>query len=98
MRLANPEIVEASTILESGYEASPNLPGVSADVSRPDRVRVRFLDAEGEDTEREFTGLWARSVQHQIDHLDGRLYVDRLGPVKRRMLVAKALKRSRRRG
>lgn len=96
VRMANPEVLHASVKLRSHEEASPNLPGVSAVIERPRAVTVRFLNAAGEVEERDFVGLWATSVQHQIDHLDGRLYVDRLSPLKRRMLVAKAAKLSRR--
>lgn len=96
LRMANPEVLHASVKLRSHEEASPNLPGVSAVIERPRAVTVRFLNAAGEVEERDFVGLWATSVQHQIDHLDGRLYVDRLSPLKRRMLVAKAAKLSRR--
>ena len=96
VRMANPEVLHASVKLRAHEEASPNLPGVSAVIERPRAVTVRFLNAAGEVEERDFVGLWATSVQHQIDHLDGRLYVDRLSPLKRRMLVAKAAKLSRR--
>ena len=89
-------MLHASVKLRSHEEASPNLPGVSAVIERPRAVTVRFLNAAGEVEERDFVGLCATSVQHQIDHLDGRLYVDRLSPLKRRMLVAKAAKLSRR--
>ena len=67
-------------------------PGVSAVISRPRAVTVRFLNAEGEMEERDFVNLWATSVQHQIDHLNGKLFFDHLGPVKRKMLIAKAEK------
>ena len=96
VRMANPEVLHASVKVRSHEEASPNLPGVSALIERPRAVTVRFLNAAGEVEERDFVGLWATSVQHQIDHLDGRLYVDRLSPLKRRMLVAKAAKLARR--
>ena len=96
VRMANPEVLHASVKVRSHEEASPNLPGVSAVIERPRAVTVRFLNAAGEVEERDFVGLWATSVQHQIDHLDGRVYVDRLSPLKRRMLVAKAAKLARR--
>ncbi|MEL6677350.1 MAG: peptide deformylase [Pseudomonadota bacterium] len=98
IRLANPEILHASEILRDHEEASPNIPGLSAKVTRPRAVTVRFLNAEGEVKEQDFVGLWATSVQHQIDHLDGKLFVDRLGPVKRKMLLAKHTKRMKRAG
>ncbi|MHA7851776.1 peptide deformylase [Roseovarius sp.] len=92
VRMANPEILHASIELRSHEEASPNLPGVSAAIKRPRAVTVRFLNADGEMEERDFVGLWATSVQHQIDHLEGRLFVDRLSKVKRDMLLRKARK------
>ena len=73
VRMANPEILHESVQLRSHEEASPNLPGVSAMIERPRAVTVRFLNDAGQIEERDFVGLWATSVQHQIDHLDGRL-------------------------
>lgn len=96
VRMANPEILHASVKLRSHDEASPNLPGVFARIERPRAVTVRFLNAEGVIEERDFVGLWATSVQHQIDHLAGRVYVDHLTPLRRRMLVAKSAKLARR--
>ena len=92
VRMANPEILHASVHLREHQEASPCLPGVSAVIERPRAVTVRFLNASGEVEERDFVGLWATSVQHQIDHLQGRMYFDRLGRVKRDMLLRKARK------
>ena len=96
VRMANPEVLHASVQFRSHDEASPNLPGVFAPVSRPRAVTVRFLNEVGEVEERDFVGLWATSVQHQIDHLDGRMYVDHLSPLRRKMLVAKSAKLARR--
>ena len=93
--LADPQVIEAATEFASGEEASPCLPGVSARVARPVRVLVRYLDAAGAVAEREFEGLWARSLLHQIDHLDGRMYFDRLSAVKRDMLLRRAGKHAR---
>lgn len=90
--MANPEVLHASVKLREHEEASPNLPGVSAVVSRPRAVTVRFLNAAGEVEERDFVDLWATSVQHQIDHLAGRMYFDRLSRLKRDMLLRKAKK------
>ncbi|MCZ0962746.1 peptide deformylase [Paracoccus benzoatiresistens] len=96
VRMANPKVLHASVQFRSHDEASPNLPGVFAPVSRPRAVTVRFLNEMGEVEERDFVGLWATSVQHQIDHLDGRMYVDHLSPLRRKMLVAKSAKLARR--
>ncbi|MFQ6774103.1 peptide deformylase [Cereibacter sphaeroides] len=98
IRLANPEILHASGQFREHDEGSPNLPGASAVVSRPRAVTVRFLNEAGETEERDFVDIWATSVQHQIDHLDGRLYIDRLSPLKRKMVVAKSEKYLRRVG
>jgi len=92
VRMANPVILHASAQLREHDEASPNLPGVSARISRPRAVTVQFLNADGALEERDFVGLWATSVQHQIDHLAGRMYFDRLGRVKRDMLLRRARK------
>ncbi len=90
--MANPEILHASGQLRDHDEASPNLPGVSAIISRPRAVTVRFLNADGVIEDRDLVNLWATSVQHQIDHLNGHMYFDRLSPLKRKMLIAKSAK------
>lgn len=92
--MANPEILYESAQPRDHQEASPNLPGVSAKITRPRAVTVRYLNAAGEMEEREFVNLWATSVQHQIDHLNGKMYFDRLGRVKRDMLLRKARKQA----
>lgn len=88
--MANPEVLHASERMRTHDEASPNLPGVSAVIARPRAVTVRFLNAGGAIEERDFVNLWATSVQHQIDHLDGRMYFDRLSRLKRDMLLRRA--------
>ena len=90
IRMANPEILHASAVMRPHDEASPNLPGVHATIERPRAVTVRFLNADGALEEREMVGLWSTSVQHQIDHLDGRMFFDRLSRVKRDMLLRRA--------
>ncbi|MFK7869672.1 MAG: peptide deformylase [Roseobacter sp.] len=92
IRLANPEVIDASAILNSHEEASPCLPGVYAAIKRPRGVRVRFMDETGAIREQDFVGLEATSVQHQIDHLAGKLYFHRLSKVKRDMLLKRAKK------
>lgn len=95
IRMANPEILHASVQLREHDEASPNLLGVSAKIERPRAVTVRYLDEHGIWDRRDFVGLWATSVQHQIDHLQGKMYFDRLGKVKRDMLLKRAQKLAR---
>jgi peptide deformylase len=96
VRMANPVLLEASAETSEHDEGSPNLPGLWAKVTRPARVRLGYLDETGEEAERWFEGLWAASAQHQLDHLEGRMFFDRLKPVKRRMLLDKARKLERR--
>lgn len=93
VRMANPEILHASGQLRSHEEASPNLPGVSATIDRPRAVTVRFIGSNGTVQDQDFVGLWATSVQHQIDHLNGRMYFDHLSRPKRDMLLRRARKR-----
>ncbi len=92
IRLANPRVVAASAEMRAHDEASPNLPGVWARLERPARVTVAFLDETGTEATREFEGLWSTSAQHQIDHLDGRLYIDRLSKLRRDMVLKRARK------
>lgn len=92
IRMANPEILHASAELREHDEASPNLPGVSAIIKRPRAVTVKFMNDKGIIDRRDFVGIWATSVQHQIDHLNGKLYFDHLSRVKRTMLIKKAQK------
>ncbi|MEM9434241.1 MAG: peptide deformylase [Pseudomonadota bacterium] len=95
IRMANPEILHASEFLREHEEGSPNLDGLSAKVSRPRAVTVRFLNSEGIYDRRDFVDLWATSVQHQIDHLDGKMYFDHLSRTKRDMLLKKYAKMAR---
>jgi len=91
--LANPQILSTSEELHTRAEASPCLLGVEADITRPNAVSVRYLGEAGMIERRDFEGLEARSVQHQIDHLAGRMYFDNLGRVKRDMLLRRARKK-----
>ena len=95
VRMANPQVLHASTRMRDHDEASPNLPGVWATISRPRAVTVRFLNEAGEQEERDFVGLWATSVQHQIDHLNGKLFIDYLKPLRRQMITRKMQKLKR---
>ena len=92
IRLANPVVLDASALMNDYEEASPNLPGVSAKIKRPRGVTVQYLDETGSLTRRDFVGLEATSVQHQIDHLAGRMYFDNLSRMRRDMLLRKAKK------
>ncbi|MEL7460095.1 MAG: peptide deformylase [Pseudomonadota bacterium] len=92
IRMADPDVVWASEDTKPWDEASPCLPGIAAKIIRPDRVRVAFTHQAGVRREQDFVGLWSVSVQHQIDHLAGRLFIDRLSRTKRQMLLKKVQK------
>jgi peptide deformylase len=86
--LINPRILEASG-KETGEEGCLSVPEIFADVTRPDRVILEALDADGVLYQRELIGLPARAVQHEIDHLDGILFLDHLSMLKRKRLIAR---------
>ena len=92
--VANPQVLHASVELRSHEEASPNLPGVSAQIKRPRAITARFLVSQGALQTKDFVGLWATSLQHQIDHLNGKMYFDHLSKTRRDMLLRKARKLS----
>ena len=91
--LINPRVVEASKDTEKGEEGCLSIPGLAAAVERPAHVVVEGLDRDGNPMRVEGGGLLARCLQHEIDHLDGVLFIDRVGPLKRKMLLQKWKKR-----
>ena len=93
--LINPEIIAASNELATREEGCLSLPNQYADVTRPDGVRVRFQDAAGRMRTEDMEGLLATCVQHEIDHLNGVLFVDHLSTLKRNMLVRRLAKEQR---
>ncbi|MEX2496163.1 MAG: peptide deformylase [Woeseia sp.] len=92
--LINPEILEKDGVAVS-EEGCLSVPGYYEEVERADRIRVRFLDRQGEPQEQEFGGLLAICVQHEVDHLNGRLFVDYLSEAKRQR-IRKKLQKERR--
>ena len=91
-KMINPEIVASSqerSVLEEGCLSIPNQ---TADVERPAHVDVRYLDVDGNEQMLHCEGLLAACVQHEIDHLDGVLFIDHISRLKRDMIVRKALK------
>ncbi len=91
----NPEIIarSGSQVCEEGCLS---VPGIYAEVDRADKITVRALGLDGEPFEMEADGLMAVCIQHEIDHLDGKVFVDYLSPLKRRM-VEKRLKKQKQR-
>ena len=98
--LFNPKVLWRSEDLTSYEEGCLSIPEQYADISRPAGVRVEWLDHTGARQEEQFAGLWSTCVQHEIDHLDGKLFIDYLGPLKRQMITRKMekLKREMARG
>lgn len=78
IKMINPEIIERSEILEEDVEGCLSLPGFNGTVLRPEEVRLRYTDEMGEDHEAQARGLFARCICHEIDHLDGILFRDRV--------------------
>ena len=93
MALVNPRIVERSADRVRGEEGCLSIPGVSEVVERSARVVVEALDGGGEPVRIEAEDEFARCLQHEIDHLDGILYIDHLSPLKRKMLLDRYRKR-----
>ena len=93
--LINPTIVAASDELATREEGCLSLPGQYAEVTRPARVTVRYQDPEGARRELSAEGLLSACVQHEIDHLDGVLFVDRLSALKRNMILRRLAKEQR---
>ncbi len=90
--LINPVVVEQSDDEVAEEEGCLSLPGVRADVLRPERVKVNAFDQRGQEINIDAGGLEARCLQHEIDHLDGRMFIDRLNHAKQ-MLLRPQLKR-----
>jgi peptide deformylase len=92
MVLVNPEIVAASQEIATREEGCLSLPNQFADVTRPAVVKVRWMDLTGAKREIEADGLLAACMQHELDHLDGVLFVDHISALKRNMLLRKLAK------
>ena len=95
LRIANPQIVWRSEELMTANEGCLSLPEHYADVERPAAIRLRYLDHENEIREIEAKGLLATCIQHEIDHLDGVLFVDHISALKRSMILRKLAKAKR---
>ena len=87
--MANPEIIHESEEMSVREEGCLSIPGQYADVERPAIVRVKYLDYDGNPAELEAEGLLSHCVQHEIDHLNGVLFVDYLSSLKRNMMLKK---------
>jgi peptide deformylase len=93
----NPEVVAASDEVSTYEEGCLSIPEQFADVTRPAEVTVRWLDETGAARQEDMAGLWAVCVQHEIDHLDGKLFIDYLSPLKRQLITRRMQKLKRER-
>jgi peptide deformylase len=95
--MVNPVVTWASEDVSTYDEGCLSIPDQYAEIERPAEVRVTWTDLDGEVQEEQFAGLWATCVQHEIDHLDGKLFIDYLRPLRRQMITRKMekLKRDR---
>ncbi len=91
----NPEVILSSDDENIHEEGCLSIPDQFADVTRPAEVKVGWIDSDGNPREQEFDGLWATCVQHEIDHLNGKLFIDYLKPLKRQMITRKMQKLKR---
>jgi peptide deformylase len=97
MVFINPEIIETSNTLQVYSEGCLSVPDQYADVERPDRVCARWLDENGKQHEENLEGLLAICLQHEIDHLEGILFIDYLSRLKRDMILKKLVKQRKER-
>ncbi|WP_170421769.1 peptide deformylase [Ruegeria arenilitoris] len=91
----NPEIISASDETSVYEEGCLSIPDQFAEVTRPTEVEVAWMDKNGKAQRETFDGLWATCVQHEIDHLNGKLFIDYLKPLKRQMITRKMVKLKR---
>jgi peptide deformylase len=95
LMMFNPQVIAASDEERVYEEGCLSIPEQFADVTRPAEVEVRWMDRNGNEQSEVFTDLWATCVQHEIDHLDGKLFIDYLKPLKRQIITRKMVKLKR---
>ena len=93
--MVNPEILARSDELRVHEEGCLSIPDFTAEIERPAKTRVSYIDREGKKREKELAGIWSTLVQHEIDHLNGVLFIDYLSRLKRDMVVRKFTKQKR---
>ena len=85
----NPDIIEKNVDDVSYNEGCLSIPDIHEDVTRPEKIRIRYLDADLNEHEEEYDGMKARIIQHEYDHLQGIFFIDRLSPLRKRLLRGK---------
>lgn len=87
--MINPVVVEESRETCDYSEGCLSVPGIYAEVRRPERIRVEYLNGDFEKVTEEFDKFACRMIQHELDHLDGKMFVDRVAPIRRKMISKK---------
>lgn len=93
--MVNPEILERSEEMRVHDEGCLSIPDFTAEIERPAKTRVSYIDPQGKKQEAKLEGIWSTLVQHEIDHLNGVLFIDYLSRLKREMVVRKFTKQKR---
>ncbi|MFL2798595.1 MAG: peptide deformylase [Paracoccaceae bacterium] len=92
IQMFNPEIIETSDEKNIQEEGCLSVPNQFGEVERPSNITVRWIDRDGNEKQESFDGLWATCIQHEIDHLDGKLFIDYLSPLRRQLITRKMKK------
>lgn len=87
--MINPQLLEASEETAEYNEGCLSVPDIHADITRPAKIKVKYLNQNGEEVTEEFDGFKCRMIQHEMDHLDGKMFVDRATPIRKKMIAAK---------
>lgn len=94
--ILNPEIIEESEECTESKEGCLSVPEQYSEVIRPEKIKVRYMDLDGNQQEMEADDLLARCIQHETDHLDGILFIDHISSLKRNMIMRKVIKEQKR--
>lgn len=85
----NPEILSKEELVDFENEGCLSIPGITAKTKRYKKLKLKYLTVDGAELEKDFEGIGAFAVQHEMDHLNGKLYIDQFGPVKKDLLLGK---------
>ncbi len=88
-KIINPVFIERSEEFEEGEEGCLSIPGIYKKVKRPKAVKIKYLNEKGEEVVEEAVGLYARALQHEADHLDGVLFVDKVSNLSKKLITKK---------
>ncbi|MBR4316561.1 MAG: peptide deformylase [Alphaproteobacteria bacterium] len=92
LKIINPEIIEVSRETCLKEEGCLSLPTIYYTVERPEKIRIKYFNEKGEELHLDADGLLARCIEHEIDHLNGKIFIDYVGPLKRKLAISKLKK------